>query len=76
MNILLNTTNVFLLAVYLIDCCSEKGAGIGLPYLVISFTPVITFVSYSIIKCARGKNRFKDIWPVLATFYETQEENA
>lgn len=76
MNILFNTTNVFLLAVYLIDCYSEKGAGIALTYFVIFFTPVITFVSHNIIKSARGKKRFEDTWSVLATFYDTQEENA
>lgn len=75
-NILFNTTNVFLLAVYLIDCFSEKGSGIALTYLVIFFTPVIAFVSHNIIKSTREKKRFRDTWSVLATFYETQEENA
>lgn len=44
-------------------------------YFVIFFTPVTAFVPHTIIKSARGKKRFRDAWSLLATFYETEEEN-
>lgn len=73
MNILFNATNVFLLAVYLTDCYSEKGEGIALTYFDIFFTHVIAFVPYNSIKRERGKKRFKDTWSALATSNESQE---
>lgn len=71
MNILFNITNVTLLTVYLIDCYSEKGAGIALTYFVIFFIPVITYVSHNTVKIARGKKRFKDAWSLFATLHES-----
>lgn len=77
MNILFNITNVTLLAAYLIDGYSEKGAGIALTYFVIFFIPVIAYVSYNIVKIARGKKRFKGAWSLFATLHEIHpsEEN-
>lgn len=59
------------------DCYSEKEAGIVFMYSVIFFTPVTAFVPHTIIKeeKVQGKKRFRDAWSLLATFYETEEEN-